>query len=63
MGEEGRKMYSSNNLQLQYLVGCECGGEKCTQTLPSISVCLLIVVVIWVRQFKDYFRCNIELSK
>ena len=63
MGEEGRKMYSSNNLQLQYLVGCECGGEKCTQTLPSISVGLLIVVVIWVKQFKDYFRCNIELSK
>lgn len=56
-------MYSSNNLQLPYLVGYECGGEKRTQTLPSISVGLLIVVVVWVKQFKDYFRCIIELSK
>ena len=56
-------MYSSNNLQLQYSVGHECWGETCTQTLPSISVGLLIVVVIWVKQFKDYFRCNIELGK
>ena len=57
MREEGRKVYSSNNLQLQYLVGYECCGEKCTQTLPSISVDLLIVVAVWVKQFKDYFRC------
>lgn len=62
MREEGRTMYSSNNLQLPYLVGYGCGGEECTQTLPSISVGLLIVVVVWVKQFKDYFRCIIELS-
>lgn len=60
--EEGRTMYSSNNLQLPYLVGYGCGGEKCTQTLALISVGLLIVVVVWVKQFKDYFRCITELS-
>ena len=57
MREKGRKMYSSNNLQLQYLVGYECWGEKCTQTLPSISVGLPIVVAVWVKQIEDNFRC------
>lgn len=54
--KEGRKIYPSSNLQIHYLVGYVCGGEKCTQTLPSFSVGLFIVVVVLVKQFRNYFR-------
>lgn len=56
---EGRTMYSSNNLQLPYLVGYGGVGREVHTNSASISVGLLIVVV-WVKQFKDYFRCITE---
>ena len=36
--------------------GMGVGGEKCTQTLPSFSVGLFTVVVVLVKQFRNYFR-------